>query len=109
MKILDQPDQCHYSFLIPINLTSKGCRNNFLIKLKSGSISLIKGIHKGSSAEITLTNNLNHPLVHNGNVLEAHIGGIELNGYVRIDKDANRVLKVYECLKSNDDNFLMHY
>lgn len=41
--------------------------------------------------------------------MEAHIGGIELNGYVRIDKEGKRVLKVYECLKLNENNFLMHY
>jgi hypothetical protein len=69
-----------------------------LIKLKSGSLTLIKGINEESS-EISLINNLNHPLLLNGNLMEAHIGGIELNGYVRIDKEGNRVLKVYEYLK----------
>ena len=69
---------------------------------------MINGNHKESS-EISFVNNLNHPLLLNGNLLEAHIGGIELNGYVRVDKEGSRILKVYECLKSNENNNLMHY
>lgn len=87
--VLEMPENCLHSRLIPLFNQEVKRPSKFMIKLKAGSISLIDIRGKKGFFEPKLTFNLNHPLVHNGEPLQANIGGLEPNGYVRKDKEGN--------------------